>query len=257
LAWAAASGALLLGAKSAAAAPPWVSRGMVQPKGVWAIDAGVGVGHRPDITGAGLNVEVAGGLTHSLELGFRTGFRFGSEGESLQVDNYGRLFNTENFGTGHDVLANPEVWIRDVVARGQVVELGLEGRVYLPIENGTRAGLMFGLPLAFHFGTVRLDTGVFVPVLFYDPVRTVVSVPIQLWIEASRQFWLGPIAAVHIRNDPDAFTQVLLGFGLGYQLSREIDFKAQFIFPYINGNTENGDGTHSFGAGAGLQFRIE
>ena len=40
-------------------------------------------------------------------------------------------------------------------------------------------------------------------------------------------------------------------------LSRAIDFKAQFIFPYINGNTENGDGTRSFGAGAGFQFRID
>jgi hypothetical protein len=65
------------------------------------------------------------------------------------------------------------------------------------------------------------------------------------------------MAAVHIHNDPDSYTQLLLGFGLGYQLSRPIDFKAQFIFPYINGNSDDGNGTRSFGAGAGFQFRIE
>jgi len=241
---------------------------MVQPKGVWAIDAGIGLGHRselapdapadaPSINGVGFNLEVAVGLTHSLELGLREGFRVGNESRSLRADNYGRLFNTENFGTGNDAVANPEVWIREVVVHGDPVELGLEARAYLPIENETRAGIMFGLPLAFHFGTVRLDTGVFVPVLFYDPLRTIVSIPVQLWIQANSRLWLGPMAAVHIHNDPDSYTQLLLGFGLGYQLSRQIDFKTQFIFPYINGNTDDGNGTRSFGAGAGFQFRIE
>ncbi len=31
------------------------------------------------------------------------------------------------------------------------------------------------------------------PILFYDPTVTIVSVPIQVWIQATRTFWLGPV----------------------------------------------------------------
>ncbi len=246
-----------LAASAAQAAGPWVSRGPIQRAGDVAFDFGLGVGHRPDVTGAGLNFEVAWAVTHSLELGFRDGVRFSGEGQALQADQYGRLFDTETFGTDGEQLANPEFRLRGVLVRG-VVHLSLEGRFYLPIENGTRAGVMFGVPFGVHLGTLaRLDTGVFVPLLFFDPVRTVVSIPVQLWFQPTARFWLGPIAALRCHNDPDSFTQLLFGIGLGYQLSAPVDFKAQLIFPYLNGSPDQGNGGRSFGAGAGLQFRIE
>jgi len=249
---------VLVFAKIAVAAPPWVDRGLVEPRGVWAFNLGLGIGHEPNLTGVGLNAEIAVGVTHSLELGFREGFRFGEEGRATQADQYGRLFDTETFGTAFEDVANPEVRLLGSLMRGEVVEIGLEGRVYLPIENGTRAGVMFGLPLALHLGgSVRLDTGIFVPVLFYDPARTIVSIPIALWIQTTSRFWLGPIAAIRFHNDPGSYTQVLLGFGLGYRLGQAADFKAQLVFPRINGAPEQGTGARTFGAGAGLEFRIE
>jgi hypothetical protein len=245
-------------ARAAAAAPPWVDRALVQPYGVWAFDFGLGIGHEPNLTGPGFNFELAAGATRSLELGVRGGLRFGAEGRATRADQYGRLFDTETFGTGFEDVANPEVRLRYAVARGPVVELGLEGRAYLPVENGTRFGMMFGLPLALHLGgAARLDTGVFVPVLFHDPARTVVSIPIQLWFQTSNRFWLGPLSAIRLHNDPGSFTQVLLGFGLGYQMARQADFKAQLLFPFINGAPDQGTGARSFGVGAGIQIRIE
>jgi hypothetical protein len=242
----------------AAAAPPWVARGLVQPRGVWAFDVGLGVGHQPDVTGPGLNAEVAVGVTHALELGFREGFRLNGEGQATRADQYGRLFDTETYGTGADAIANPELRLRASIARGDAVEVGLEARAYLPVENGTRAGVMVGLPVALHLGgAARIDTGVFVPILFYDPARTIVSIPVALWIQSSERFWLGPFAAVRFHNDPDSFTQLLLGFGLGYQFARQADFKAQFLFPYVNGSPDQGNGGRSFGVGAGLAIRIE
>src|SRR5262249_12569377 len=150
--------AVVVVSSSAEAAPPWVARGLEQPRGVWAFDVGLGVGHQPDVTGPGLNTEVAVGVTHAVELGFRTGIRFNGEAQATRADQYGRLFDTETYGTGGDEVANPEIRVRGTIARGDVAEIGLEGRAYLPVENGTRAGIMLGLPVALHLGgAARVD----------------------------------------------------------------------------------------------------
>jgi len=71
----------------------------------------------------------------------------GNDGKITQADRYGRTFETETYGTGHDSVANPELRLRWAVAQGSIVQLGLETRAYLPIENGTHVGVMFALPL--------------------------------------------------------------------------------------------------------------
>jgi hypothetical protein len=219
---------------------------------------GFGIGHVPDRTGPGLNFDFAVGLTRSLELGFRTGFRFGNAGQITRADEYGRMFDTETYGVGNDQVANPEARLRWGIIEGSVGELGLEGRAYLPVENGTRFGVMFGMPVALHLGSgARLDSGVFVPVLFYDPTRTVVSIPIRLWFQTTDRLWLGPMSGVRFHSDPGNYTQVLLGFGLGYQFARFADFKTEFLFPYINGDPDTGGGARSFGVAAGIELRIE
>ncbi|HEY3593534.1 MAG TPA: hypothetical protein VGL13_06660 [Polyangiaceae bacterium] len=231
---------------------------MVEPRGNWAFDFGAGVGHVPGVTGLGLNAEFAVGLTSTLELGAREGFRLNDDGRQTIADDFGRLFDTETFGTGRDDVANPEIHIRDAIARGDAAEVGLEARAYLPIETGTHFGFMFGLPVHFHLGgSARLDTGVYVPVLFDDPTRTVISVPVSLWFQSSPRFWLGPISAFHFHNDPGGYTQIELGLGLGYQFAHQADFKAQFLFPYVNGSPDNGLGAKTYGFGAGIQLRID
>ena len=121
-------------------------------------------------------------------------------------------------------------------------------------------GAMFGMPLMFHIGhAVRLDTGVFTPVVFYDPIITELRAPIDVWIQCTPRLWLGPMSGLSIynptgrRGDPNGRVDVSLGFGLGYQILRTLDFKTQFLIPRVNED----NGIHSFGFGGGIQVRIE
>jgi hypothetical protein len=245
-------------ARPAQAAPQWIFRSITLPRGDVALDLGLGLGHQPigntSETGLGMNLEISGGVTHELEIGLRTGFRFDQAGQDTQADGYGRPFETETYGTGHDHVANPELRMRWAVARGSSAQLGIEVRAYLPFETGTRFGLMVGLPIALRAGAVRLDTGLYVPILFYDPTVTVVSVPFHLWIQASSTLWLGPLFGIKVVNaGGGSDTQYPLGFGLGTMLSRAIDLRTWFLFPDIGRN----EAARTFGAGIALQIRFE
>lgn len=240
--------------RAAAAAPRYIDRPLVLRRGDWALNFGLAVAHAPtpSLTGPGINGEFAVGLGSDLELGVRSGMRIGRDARFVQADTGARLFDTETFGTGVDTFANPEGRIRYRFVAGSVAEVGVEGRAYLPFEAGTRIGVMAGLPIALHLGTsIRLDTGINIPVLFYSPVATVVSIPARLWIQTSEQLWLGPISAIRFNNPgTDA---LLLGFGVGYQINSAFDFKSQVLFPRITDT----QGAQNFALSAGLEFRIE
>lgn len=249
----------LAAASRAQAAPEWIFRRLTLPRGDVALDIGLGLGHEPvgangSVTGFGMNLEIAFGVTHELELGLRTGTRIGSDGEATQGDRYGRTFDTETYGTGHDAVANPELRMTWAVAQGSMVHLGLEGRVYLPIENRTRVGLMFAVPLRLRLGAVRVDTGVYVPLLFNDPTQDTISFPFHIWLQASRTLWLGPLLGVKFVNAGNAsHTEYPLGFGVGTALANAIDLRFWFLFPDISRN----EAARSFGAGLALQIRFE
>jgi hypothetical protein len=265
--------ALLGVALDARAAPPWVDRPLTLPAGDFAFDFGLGLSHVPvgppaglppdapgfdGSTSAGVNAEMAVGLTSRIELGVRTGIRLDDEfHRSTNADAYGRLFDRQTFDEGADTVANPEIRIRGAIVRGPIAEVGLEGRLVLPFADGTGAGLLFGVPLAFHLGDrVRLDTGAYVPVIF--PPRAdaafAVSLPLDVWIQASSRFWLGPMTGFEFTNfsgGGGVFTALSLGLGLGYEITHAIDFKAEFLFPELNQDSR------VFGFGAGVQIRIE
>ncbi len=247
------------------AAPPWVDRPMTLPRLGLALDAGLGVAHvlQPSDagqTGAGLNLEAAFGITRNLEIGLRTGARFGGDGEVTRADAYGRLFDTETYGTGTDAFANPEFHVRGRLAHLHVVEVGLEGRAYVPFEANTDFGAMFGVPVAFHFGgVVRLDTGVFVPVIFSQPAQASMSVPARIWFQPTPRFWLGPITAVRFHDVPPPYLRredasLLVGFGVGYSFGRFADFKADLIFPRVNDDRAP---TRDFGIGVGIGLNFD
>jgi hypothetical protein len=253
----------LLGtAGDAEAAPRWVDRSITLPRLVFAGDVGLGVGHendpRPnvDITGAGMNLEAALGITDSVELGLRTGLRFGNDGKFVGADAYGRTFFTDTFGTGFDTVANPEFHVRWAAYSGRVVEVGLDGRVYTPIERNTDFGLMFGVPLAFHIASfMRLDTGMYIPIIFTSPATTVISVPAYLWFQVSDKVWLGPMFDFrHISRPIVApVDDFLLGFGVGYQVASMVDLKWMLLAPRINAGPNE---LRAYGGGFGVQFRI-
>lgn len=252
--------AALVVAPPASAAPPWVDRSLTLPRLVFAGDAGFGVAHqrfaRLDTTGVGLNLEAALGITDSVEIGLRTGIRFGDDGRTVIADAYGRTLFTETFGTNGDTVANPELRARWAVYSGRIVEVGLDGRFYMPVEQGAHAGIMFGVPLAFHIGNfMRIDTGVYVPVVFGPDVATVISVPAYFWFQVSNRVWLGPMVGLrHVSPARVAsHDDVLVGLGVGYQVASAVDLKWMLIFPNANADV---DRARIWGAGFGVQFRI-
>jgi hypothetical protein len=263
---------------NALAAPPWVDRHLTLPSGDWAFDLGLGVGHvprdpLPDGSAAGINAEMAVGVTSRVELGVRTGIRFedfpgaappGFVERSIKADQYGRLFDRQTFDAGTDVMANPELRVRGALVRGRVVELALEGRVVLPLASQTYAGLLFGIPLAFHLGNrVRLDTGAYLPFIFghggtiLGPPATstyfAISLPLDVWIQATPRVWLGPMTGFLVEQpgDPESRTDLSFGFGFGYEITHYLDFRAMLLFPTLNRETR------IFGVGAGVEIRIE
>jgi hypothetical protein len=249
------------------AAPPWVDRAITLPRGDWAFDLGLGLGHVPNNLGPGFNFEFGVGLTREIELGLRTGLRFNDDAIRAGADAYGRPFDTETYGTGNAAMANPEILLRGALIRGQVVELGLEGRMYLPFSRGF--GLMAGMPLAFHLGrSVRIDTGVYVPILFYDPGEAFISIPFHLWIQVTDRLWLGPLTGVRFHQHvgdrfapyPGDEVAVPLGFGLGYSFARNFDFKTWILFHDISRRdppVPEPIDRHYWGVGAGIEIRIE
>jgi hypothetical protein len=248
--------ALALAALAAPARADFVDRPIVLPRSVWALDLGLGIGHidRPapfdDITGFGFNLELRGGISDYVELGVRTGVRLDDEGRGTGADYYGRTFDTETYHTGSDTFANPEVALRFALLRGEVAAVALEGRVYIPVDGG-KAGIMLALPLHFHLApTLRFDTGIYVPIIFTDPdTTTIVSFPFHLWIELDRVA-LGLLTGVRLFNPGS--TQVPLGVGLNFALTREADLRTWFIFPNVRG----GGATDVFGGGVGLELRF-
>jgi hypothetical protein len=249
-------------APRALAAEPWVDRPISLPGGDFAFDVGIGVGHDDTVppdrseTNAGFNLEAAWGIISRVQLDVRTGVRFGDAVErNIQPDRYGRLFDRQTFDEGAAVFANPEIGVLGVPLRTSIVELGLEGRVVLPFADGTDAGVLFGVPITFHLGgIVRIDTGAYLPVIFWPHNAEVdLSVPIDVWIQATSRFWVGPQTGLFFGRlgQREGYTHVSLGVGLGYAITHAIDLKGSLLFPGIvnDGNV--------FGFGFGAQFRIE
>jgi hypothetical protein len=249
---------LLLLPRSAAAAERFIDRPMTQHRLVFAGDVGIGVGHlgaAPNsVTGAGLNLEGALGITESVELGLRTGGRFGRDGRLTRADGYGRTLWTETYGTGVSDFANPEFRVRWVFYTGSIAEVGLDGRMVLPFEANTNLGLVVGVPVALHVTDIlRIDTGAYVPLLFDNPTFNGISIPGYFWFQPGNRLWLGPMSALRfLGNGGGAHdAHLLLGFGLGVQVANAVDLKTWLLFPTIDDNP-----SRNYGAGFGVQFRI-
>lgn len=246
---------------AADAAPSFVDRRQTLAPLHFAFDGALGIGHydtglptdAASGTGPGLNLELGVGIVHHLELGFREGIRFGTEGKTARAAGYARLYDWKSFDTGGQALTNPEALVRGQLIDLEVVELSLEGRLVLPFATNTRVGTMFGVPLSFHLGRiVRLDTGGYVHIVFDSQTSNAIVLPLDLWFQVTDRFWLGPRAGFVLDN-PGSDTHIPLGMGLGYQFASWGDFKAGFLFPAV----DRPQGGSNFGVGAGVQLRIE
>jgi hypothetical protein len=228
-----------------AQAASYVNRPLTLPRGQVTLDFGLGLGHRGDFNGVGFNLELHAGLTPRLELGIRTGIRAGADGRITQADYYGRTFETETYGTDGKTVANPELSLRYSLVRGPVADVALDTRLYLPTE-GTAVGIMLAVPIALRLSsTVRLDTGVYVPIIFNSPADALASFPAHLWFQLDR-LALGILTGIRVSGD----VEVPLGVGINYAVSWDADLRFWFLFPDVNRTTD------AFGGGVGLQVRF-
>ena len=90
------------------------------------------------------------------------------------------------------------------------------------------------------------------PILFHDPTEAFISLPFHLWIQATDKLWLGPLLGVRFYSNAGGRVDVPLGFGLGIQLTRTVDFKTWLLFQDV----ANG-AARAWGGGAGVEIRIE
>ena len=141
---------------------------------------------------------------------------------------------------------------RWAVARGCAAELGLELRAYLPIETGSSFGMMFGVPFGCAAGIVRIDTGVYVPVIFYDPTLTVVSMPVHLWIQASTRLARSAVRAA--RRQPGRQPRRIPA-GLRPRLEPSPSRRSAHLVPLPRHGPQRGSAF--LGRGIALAFRFE
>jgi hypothetical protein len=240
----AAAALLIISVAAPARATSYANRSLNLPNGVMELGLGLGVGHSEpiDYTGLGVNMELGYGLNSRLELRFRTGLRFGEEGRITQADYFGRPVETETWNLGFETLANPELGLRFSLERGGTAEVALDTRLMIPVDGDV--GLLFGIPVALHLSRVRLDTGIYVPIIFNDDnTRVHVSIPLHLWIRLDSGTFLGPITGIRFYDGGGE--SVPFGVGVGTPLAYDADLRFWFLFPDI-------DDSDDWGTGVGL-----
>jgi hypothetical protein len=249
---------MVLGLAAPASATSYVNRGLNLRAETFELGLGVGVAHSEPIgdTGVGLNLEVGYGFTSNLELRFRTGLRLGSEGRRTDADYWGRPVDSETliWALDSETVANPEVALRLGLNRGGTAELAFDARLYLPIDGPF--GFQLGLPIALHLGRLRLDTGIFVPIILTDPNTSVhVSVPLHLWIRFDSGAFFGPMTGIYWYDDDSSYYHsggetIPLGVGAGTSLAYDADLRFWLLFHDV----DDLEGWWGFGVGLYVTF---
>jgi hypothetical protein len=246
--------AVLLFSHAAGATPRYVDRPITLPgKLSGSVDLGLGYGHlggSSGLDGVGFNAEGVLGLKGFLDLGLRIGLRPGRESPSTQADYYGRMFDRETFWlAGVATTANPELRVRGKILSQGPFEMGLEGRLFMPVSQG--AGLMFGAPFQVSLEhTLKIETGVFIPIGFYNPTAIGLNLPLRVNVQLSEHGWVGPSTGLRFSSARGQDLSVPIGFGGGYSVSHIADIKGEIYLPRIN------DGLRAFGMGVGVGFLL-
>ncbi len=239
--------ALAVLAPSAALATDWVdrplTRGSMQAYG----EAGYGVGFgarqselsAPVTTtstdkGSGFHLAGAIGLPVLGELGVRLGFRVGEPGKVTRGDEFGRVYDAHTYGAGGSTMANPELSLRSSIIATKIVELGTDARFTIPIADGSSFAMTAGLPVRIRApGTLRVDTGLYFPVVFASNTEFGFSIPAQLWVQIS-DFYVGALSGVKIYRQPFERVDVAAGVGAGVTLGGTFDVRLQVLSQRIN-----------------------
>lgn len=259
-------------APGAAAAEPWVDQPLTLPPLHFSADAGIGFAQAETFgvdptnptgplisegnkVGWGSNLEAHVGLPFIGELGMRVGYRFDDAGIQGGADHFARLFDPIVNEPGGDSFTNPEIDLRGTLLPLDVFELGLETRVIVPTANGSDFALTPGVPMRVHLpGFLRVDTGVWLPLLFNGNPAYALDIPAQAYFQVDDAFF-GPFTGIRF-NHPgggiDSTTDVPLGVGGGYTLGGIVDLKVQVRTERIN----DPNWAKLIGGGAGVGLRL-
>ncbi|MEO8902725.1 MAG: hypothetical protein ABI488_11905 [Polyangiaceae bacterium] len=208
--------------------------------------------------GFGLNLEEAVGLGQNLELGVRFAARPDRTGQGTRADEFARGFELNSFGTGLSVTANPELRLAWRALRWPevpLVELGIEGRVVLPIEPDPNTTVVLGMVTRLHLHrALRVDASFWLAVTsekFYEERLATVAgaAPLAVWFDPGRVGYLGLIQ--NLRHDfatryTTGVTRWQLGAGIGSRFGVFDLLFAMFLPDTL------GDGTHRVAAGLTL-----
>jgi hypothetical protein len=265
-------------ARGARGDEPFVDRALTLPPLHFSADAGLGFGQGPSgipsgLTGPapapsetpvklgwGSNLEAAVGLPFLGEVGVRIGVRFGDDGINagwrVGADHFARLFDPILEEAGTETVTNPEIRLRGTWLNLKIVELGFETRFIVPTADGSDFELVTGVPLRIHIPTLaRIDTGVWVPIVFNSDTSYSIDIPAQLFFQAGQAFF-GPMTGVRF-NHPggdlgDSTTDIPAGIGGGYTLGGVLDLKVQVRTERIN----DVSWTKYIGGGLGVGLRL-
>jgi hypothetical protein len=236
-AWATRLVLLLAGSSHAAwAEERWIDDERVLAARRIRLSAGFGVvrfdiptlsGRSGSFLGSGMNLEEAAGLGHDLEAGARFGLRMSRRGQGLRADEVARTVDTETFGTGLSVTANPELRLRWRALRGVWGEAGLEDRVVLPILPDPDVTEVLGGWVSFRLEHVaRVDMALNGVVTWQSFARERVLIasfgaPVQIWTQLTRGLFVGLISTLHssaATTYTPSDTRWMAGLGLGYRV---------------------------------------
>lgn len=127
------------------------------------------------------------------------------------------------------------------------VDLGASLSLTFPVQGDFV--MAPGVPVLFHLGeSMRLDTGLFVPIVFDSPdTYAVLSIPVRFSVNVIPELFLGASTGLEmVEFDPD-FTTIPLGFHAGYTIAQGdtggplLDLMAGFRFPAFLVPASDGD----------------
>jgi hypothetical protein len=187
--------------------PNYVYRPLVLPEGVLRIDAGP---RRP----------YSGQVWETGQLQFHINREFQDFAYLVPGAAYGIMDRLE-VGAVWPLMISPDLDLLDLSLYGKYelslgkVDVAGYGEVRIPIEGDFEVGL--GVPVYIHLSdTLRLDTGGFMRLVFGDDVAVVLTAPLALAVQATRDVFLGPELAIEIYDFDEV--NVPLGIFGGYTI---------------------------------------
>ena len=232
---------------SPARATDWVDRPLTNGSMHAQGEAGYGIGFgareselsAPVMTsstdkGSGFHLGASLGLPLGFEVGARVGFRIGSAGQKTRGDEFGRVYDANTYGAGSDTVSNPEFSLRSSIIATRIVELGTDARFTIPIASGSSFGLTAGIPLRIRApGSLRFDTGLYLPVVFTSSTDYGFSIPAQLWVQIG-DLYVGALSGVKIYRQPLERVDIAVGVGAGYTFGGIFDVRMQVLTQRVN-----------------------